>query len=148
RWRLFYARIGNGLFLTNQAGVLDDLKVAHEQSVKAPARTLSRAHAMMRLRPTNWNQALPGFHLGWAEVHRECCLHNLGALTGTARAAASKTFPQVPLPEGGSNSWDERSAALCRAADQLHGTHFYCPDGGRYLLSKDRKSMECTLHGT
>ena len=35
-----------------------------------------------------------------------------------------------------------------KQADRLHGVHFFCPEGGHYLLSPDGKSCRCSVHGS
>ncbi len=137
-WRMFWARVGNGLYLTNKQFVLDDLAEAATQSTlnvdKGPV-----AHAMVRLRAQNWNQVLPDYRLGWAENDREACLNNVGPLSSMARSLAS-TMARADDPQF--------VKALHEMAHRIYGVHFYCPEGGRYEVSKDRKSVLCSVHGT
>jgi hypothetical protein len=137
-WRMFWARVGNGLYLTNKQFVLDDLAEAAAQSAANPDKG-PVAHAMVRLRPQNWNQVLPDYRLGWAENDREACLNNVGPLSSMARSLASAM----------TNADDQKFVkALHEAAHRIYGVHFYCPEGGHYEVSKDRKSVSCSVHGT
>jgi hypothetical protein len=105
----------------------DDQKA--QQSDQGPA-----AHAMVRIRPENWNEVLPTFHLGWAESSREACLNNLGPLSSVAKAVVST---------GGADA-----EAVADGADAVHAVHFFCPDGGKYELSPDGRHVICSKHGT
>jgi hypothetical protein len=42
----------------------------------------------------------------------------------------------------------QRTDRVRRRAEDLYGVHCFCPEGGKYVLSADGKSMECTLHGS
>ncbi len=35
-----------------------------------------------------------------------------------------------------------------RLADQMYGVHFFCPEGGRYVLAPDGRSCSCSVHGS
>ena len=87
KWRMFYGRIGNGFYVASKRFILEDLRAL--QSKPADDDQGPAAHAMVRIRPENWNEVLPMFHLGWAESSREACLNNLGPLSSVAKAAAS-----------------------------------------------------------
>jgi hypothetical protein len=137
-WRLFWARVNNGLYLTNKLFVLDDLADPDQQMVvKRDSGPV--AHAMIRMRPQHWNQVLPDYRLGWADNDREACLNNVGPLSSMARslvatmpAAADKDFEQ----------------AIHELAHRMYGVHFYCPQGGRYVVARDKKRVTCSEHGT
>ena len=91
---------------------------------------------MLRVRPQHWKEVLPGFQLGWAEGSREACLGNLSSLSSVARAlTASGKGPAKP-------------ADVAREADRLYGAHSFCPDGGKYEVSPDGRTVRCSLHGT
>jgi hypothetical protein len=98
KFRTFWARIGKGLHSTNQPSVLEDLLAAEVARAKGKgAREADRgpkAHAMVRLRPQNWEQVLTGYRLGWAENNHQACLHNLGPLSSGARAYTAVTGGQ------------------------------------------------------
>ncbi len=132
RWRVFFARIGDGLYLASKAFILEDLAAAQE----TPGDGGPEAHAMIRVRADHWKEALPAFQLGWAESSREACLNNLGPLSSVARAVQATSDGPVD---------DEQ---LTRQADDLHSVHFFCPDGGRYQLAADGSHVECSVHGT
>jgi hypothetical protein len=97
---------------------------------------------MVRLRPQNWKQVLPDYRLGWAENNRQACINNLGPLSSVAR---SLTASLGKLDEAELAKVAERTR---RRADDLYGTHFFCPEGGTYVLAADGKTMECNLHGS
>ncbi len=144
KWRMFFARIDDGLYLASKRFILEDLAKLHAQkageTTEKPTEKLTgdgpTAHAMVRVRPEHWNEVLPAFRLGWAENGRQACLNNLGPLSSIARAVrASSDGPVKP-------------GQVHREADRAHAVHFFCPDGGRYVLSPDGKQMTCTVHGT
>jgi hypothetical protein len=133
KFRLFWARIGNGLYLASKPFILDDLATAADsKSATASKSKGSTGHAMFRIRSRNWDQVLPEYRLGWAENNRHACLDNLGPLSSVARALA------------GSDSADD----VCRCADRLHAAHLFCPEGGRYERGSDGKTMTCSIHGS
>src|SRR5439155_1303858 len=101
------------------------------------------AHAMFRLRPEHWNQVMPDYSLGWAENNRQACLCNLGPLSSVGRA-----FGTLASGKEGNEEAARRGARVLRFADRLHTVHFFCPEGGLYLLSPDGKSMTCSFHGS
>ena len=137
KWRLFFARIGDGLYIASKRFILEDLAAADKQPVEG--RQVDRgpsAHAMVRVRPEHWKEVASAFQLGWAEESRHSCLKNLGPLSSVARAAAA------------SNQSSASAAQIADQADALHGVHFFCPDGGRYELQPDGQSVICSVHGS
>jgi hypothetical protein len=148
RVRAFWARLGNAVYIANQPSVLNDIQGTTVARRRDKGKTPDRgptAHVMVRLRPCNWEQALEGFRLTWAENCREACLHNLGPLSSAGRAY-STARPLENREQG--LSWDARSAEAIRYAEKLHGLHFTCPERGRYVLSKNGKTITCTAHGS
>ncbi len=139
KWRFFWARIGNGLYVASKPFILEDLAAidSGEQKPSAVDATQPAAHAMVRLRPENWNQVLPGYKLGWAENNRTACLHNLGPLSSLARALGADAQADEPI-----------SAALVSLGEETYDVHFFCPDGGRYIVAPDGKSVRCSVHGS
>jgi hypothetical protein len=133
KWRMFFARIGNGLYIASKRFILDDIALAAKQKKSDLGPT---AHAMARVRPENWNRVLPSYRLGWSENCRKACLNNLGPLSSVARAIHATAGDKVP---------DE---SVHRAADELHAAHFYCPEGGKYVVSEDGKRVTCSVHGS
>ena len=97
---------------------------------------------MVRMRPRNWDQALPGFRLSWAENNRQTCLCNQGPLSGIARALSAPR----PGEQAKTASWDDRR--VHEYAARVYGSYHVCPDGGRYVLAADGKSVVCTVHGS
>src|SRR5262249_27790703 len=127
KFRVFWARIGTGLYVASKPFILDDLASA------AANRDFGRpGHAMFKIRSRNWDQVLSDYRLGWAENNRRACMDNLGPLSSVARALAGA----------------DSSAQVCHCADRLHGLHFFCPEGGRYERSPDGKWVACSIHGT
>ncbi len=138
--RFFWARIGNGLYLTSKRYILDDLCEAEGATTTRDHGPL--AHAMGRIRPQNWNQTLADFQLGWAENNREACLNNLGPLSSIGRAF-------TPAPGGDSTfAGKETGDAVIEFADGILGVRSFCPEDGRYRLSPDGKTIECSAHGS
>jgi hypothetical protein len=147
KWRFCWARIGNGLYIASKPFVLEDLVANSAGRNDAPRSKVAvsdkgpEAHAMVRVRPENWNEVLPDFRAGWAENNREACLQNLGPLSSVARAF---TATQNKID-------DAERAKLARRihqqTDHLHTVHFFCPEGGNYVLATDGKSMTCSVHG-
>jgi hypothetical protein len=131
KWRLFWARVGDGLYIASKRFILEDL-----QKTQSVARGDSgpAAHGMIRVRPGNWDQVLPDFRLSWAENNREACLNNLGPLSSISRA----------LTESSADRGERRVPPL---AERLLGAHAFCPEGGHYVVSPDGKQVRCTVHG-
>jgi hypothetical protein len=137
RWRSYLARIGNGLFLTNQTEVIDDLYRAEE--TKQPGRDLGpEAHAMIRLRPVNWNRALAGFRYTWAENLRESAMNDLHRLENVSRAHAGMLTGTAA----------EKSAKLLELAERIDGVRYRCPQGGTYMLEPDGITWRSVFCGT
>lgn len=143
KWRVFWSRIGNGLYVASKLFVLDDIAAleAERKGGSAAAKEAEpKAHAMVRLRPQNWNQVLQSYRLGWAENSRTACLNNLGPLANVGRAYSTGNGdePQAvkPRPE------------VVREADKLYGVQFFCPENGEYMLTPDGKTCACSVHGT
>ena len=140
KWRVFFARVGGGLYLASKRFILEDLERLEQSRAKAKASGRQAdegpvAHAMIRIRPEHWKEILPAFRLGWAEASREACLNNLGPLSSVARLALSA--------EGG-----VKAEEILRRADAAHAVHFFCPDGGRYELAPGGREIVCTAHGS
>ncbi len=137
KWRLFFARIGDGLYIASKRFILEDLAAIEKKPADGgPVDGGPVAHGMVRIRADHWKTVLPAFQLGWAESSRVACLNNLGPLSSIARAlhaSGEKTIGSQQLNE---------------ATDRLHAVHFFCPDGGRYVVSPDGKEVSCTTHGT
>jgi hypothetical protein len=68
KWRFFWARIGDGLYVASKPFILEDL--AALETGDAAARNAANpdvAHALVRMRPQHWDRVLSGYRLGWAE---------------------------------------------------------------------------------
>jgi hypothetical protein len=145
KWRVFWARIGDGLYIASKQFILDDLFAADAERAKSGGKLVDRGpegHGMVRLRPKNWNQVLADYRLGWAENNRQACLNNLGPLSSVGRAYTAS------LGKINEAELVRVTGRIQREADQLHDVHFFCPEGGRYLLTPDGKMMTCSVHGS
>jgi hypothetical protein len=69
----------------------------------------------------------------------------LGPITSAGRALGG-TGDRPKEPEA--KSWDRRGREARRLADLVYGVHFFCPEGGKYLLSPDGKVCQCSVHGS
>lgn len=137
KWRLYWGRIGKGLYVASKLFILQDLAAIANQG--PPADPGPPAHALVRVRADHWNQVLPDFRLGWEDNSRKACLNNVGPLSSVARSLAGSQNSAK-----GENAADE----IRRAADRLYGVRFACPDGGPYDLTPDGKSVTCSVHGS
>jgi hypothetical protein len=140
KWRMFWARIGGGLYIASKPFILEDLAALHDEQGKAKDKPKpdpdTTAHAIIRLRPKNWNQVMEDYQLGWEENNRQACANNVGPISSVGRAIVK-----------GEKSGDEAGKEAQRLADQLYAVHFFCPDGGKYVLSADGKTCSCSVHG-
>lgn len=132
--RLFWGRIGNGLYIANRPFLLEDIAAA--QAKPKTSRPPELAHALLRVRPENWNEVLPGYNLSWAENNRNACHDNLSMIANVHRGWNDRE------PRG--NGLD---ALLLDRVVRLYGVRPFCPDGGKYALSMDGKSCSCSIHG-
>lgn len=138
KWRVFWARIGNGLYIASKPFILEDIAALNSNAPERPDTNGERAgHAMVRMRAANWNRVISSYKLGWAENNRAACLHNLGPLSSLARAVvpAAARKPGADLP-----------AEIGDLGGTIYDTHFYCPDGGHYVFAPDG-SVACSVHG-
>ncbi|MEO1996138.1 MAG: hypothetical protein ABGZ17_12770 [Planctomycetaceae bacterium] len=140
KWRFFYARIGQGLYIASKREILDDLLRADTQE-QQPENSPS-GHAMLRIRADHWNQILKHFQLGWSESSREAGLNNLSMLSNVARAES------VSNPDWETMNEAQRMAGVRRAAEAVYGCRFFCPDGGHYHTLHDGQVVACGIHGT
>ena len=69
KWRVFFARIGQGLYLASKRCILEDLLAMKDQ----PGAGGPEAHAMVRIRADHWHAVLPDYRLGWEENSRQAC---------------------------------------------------------------------------
>jgi hypothetical protein len=145
KWRFFYARIGNGLYLASKPFILEDLIAAGAERAKNKDKAMDAgpaAHAMVRIRSANWNEVRSEYRLGWAENNRQACLNNQGPIASAGRAVLTAK----------AESKDATAADLGKEAHQLAdkfgAVHYYCPEGGRYELSAKDRACSCTIHGT
>jgi len=133
KWRMFFARIGDGLYVASKRFILEDLAAIADQKREDTGPV---AHAMFRIRPENWDRLLPTFRLSWAECAREASLDNLRPLSNVARALRAEGNGDLSMKQ----VYDE--------AEVLYGARFFCPSGGRYELGDDGREVTSTAHGT
>jgi hypothetical protein len=139
KWRFFWTRIGNAVYIASRPEILNDLAAIQSRGDGMPVDATPSAHALVRVRPKNWNRVLANYRLGWEENHRVACLNNLGPLSSLARAlAAGKDDAAAPVTD---QRLQEMTARLCDA-------HYFCPDGGHYRLGPDGEAVTCTIHGS
>jgi hypothetical protein len=132
KWRMFFARLDDGLYIASKRYILDDLA---EAAKKKKGDGGPAAHGMVRIRPEHWDLVRPTFQLGWAESSRQACLDNLGPMSSVARAIRACGRDAIA------------AADIQRETDNLHSVHFFCPDGGQYEVSADGKEVRCSVHG-
>jgi hypothetical protein len=138
KWRFFWARIGKAVYIASKPEILHDLAAIQSADNEVPGAASPAAHALIRVRPQNWNRVLDNYRLGWEENHRVACLNNLGPLSSLARAlAAAPDGAAEPVTD---QRLQEMTARLCDA-------HYFCPDGGHYRLGPDGKAVTGTIHG-
>jgi hypothetical protein len=146
KWRFHWARIGKALYVASKSDILKDL--AEAEAARANGKEVGKpepdttAHALVRLRARNWNQVLADYRLGWAENNRQACLRNLGPLASAGRAVIAQG---VGKPGRDGKAFGEEARRL---ADQMYAVHFFCPEGGHYVLSPEGRSCSCSIHGS
>ena len=138
KWRVSWARIGNGVYIASKSFILDDIAALDAKAIPA-AESSPTGHAMVRVRAQNWKETLPDFRIGWAENNRHACLNNLAPLSDISRAFAASG--DLPIPA-------DRAKFVAEHARQLYGARFFCPEGGEYVVSPDGKSVTCSKHGS
>ncbi|MFO0796290.1 MAG: DUF1559 domain-containing protein [Gemmataceae bacterium] len=132
--RVYWGRIGDGLYVTTRPFILEDVAAAHAAGNRPP-RT-EPAHAVLRVRPENWNAVLPGYNLGWAEGSRAACHANLDMLANVNRGWNDRR-PAAGAPP----------AELLGRVGRVYGERPFCPDGGNYELAADGRACRCSVHG-
>jgi hypothetical protein len=137
KWRFFWSRIGDAVYVASKREVLDDLfALEHGEAASAAGMATEPAHGLVRMRPQHWDRVLSAYRLGWEENNRQACLKNLGPLASLSRALAS-------TGDGSSITLDRVEAY----AERVYDVHHFCPDGGHYEVGADGKSVLCSVHG-
>jgi hypothetical protein len=144
KWRFCWGRIGNGLYVASKPFILEDLLnlEAEKGNPKSEGEDGPVAHAMIRMRPQNWNQVLADYRLGWAENIRIACIANVGPLASIQRSASGAK------KEGKQESEDLKEQQFNQVAEKILGARCFCPEGGHYLKTPDGKPLECSVHGS
>src|SRR5439155_2856558 len=119
KWRVYWGRIGDGLYFATRPFILEDLAAAHAEGKRPPKS--EPAHVLLRVRPENWSAVWPGYNLGWAESLRGACQGNIVMIENVA------------------TGWNDRKPATIDAAEldrvaRVCGARPFCPDGGKYEL--------------
>lgn len=138
KWRFFWNRIGDAVYIASKQEVLDDLAALESGGAGKTDPAADVAHALVRLRPQNWDRVLRTYQLGWEENHREACLNNLGPLSSLSRAISSSRAPGDQIPD----------RELDQYAGRVYDAHHFCPDEGAYVVSPDGRTVACSTHGT
>jgi hypothetical protein len=139
KWRFFWSRLGNGLYIASRREVIEDLAALDSDNAGRVADAAdTTAHGLVRLRPQNWNLVLPAYQLAWEENNRQACLKNTGPLASLSRALASGRA------EGAAVTAEELAGYTAR----LYDVHHFCPDGGEYHLTADGRTVACSVHNT
>jgi hypothetical protein len=144
KWRFFWSRIDDALYIASKREVLDDIAALAVQGDHGALAGSPRdpgsdaAHALVRIRPQNWDQVLDAYRLGWEENNREACLRNLGPLSGLSRAIAAGRQAGEPITV----------AELDQYAGRVYDVHHFCPDDGHYEVGADGHSISCSVHGS
>jgi hypothetical protein len=139
KWRFFWARIGNGLYIASKPYILKDIAdLESGHSTPEHRNAEQAAHGMVHIRAASWNRVLSSYKLGWAENNRAACLHNLGPLSSLVRASVATADRKAGA---------ELPAEIRKLGEAIYDTHFYCPDGGHYVFDADG-SVACSLHGS
>lgn len=141
KWRFFWTRIGDGVYVASKQAVLEEIATATQRSSASVANGAKDAgnepaHALLRLRPEHWGRVLTAYELGWEENQRIACQANLGPLSALQRAVGDHT-----------SSYQGR-LQLNQYAARVYDAEFFCPDGGWYRPIDGGRRMECTLHGS
>lgn len=139
-WRFFWARIGDGLYIASRKEILDEI-AALEAAPRRESSPSSQAHVLLRARPDHWKKVMNMYRLSWAESARRVGVDNVSRLSLFVRSYLSMN------PEAGKTDADAAVAGIVRLAEQVHGVRFSLPDGGTYLLAKDRRSMTHSNYG-
>jgi len=146
KWRFFWSRIDDGLYIATKRSILNEIAAAAAERKQAAEKLgvksdPPRGHAMVRIRPESWKQVLADFQLGWAENNREACLKNLGPLSNVARAYVATR------PDALTQDPAKAAAEIVHEADNLYGVHFL-PLDGKYLLARDGLSVTHNVYGS
>ncbi|HEV3145448.1 MAG TPA: hypothetical protein VGZ47_16265 [Gemmataceae bacterium] len=132
KWRLYWGRIGSGLYIAHRPFVLEDIAAA-QAGAKKSDKPLASGHALLRMLPENWTEVLPGYNQSWEENRRSACLANLSMLANVNRGWNDRGSAETP--------------ALLGQVIRMYGVRPFCPDGGAYSFAPDGKSCRCSIHG-
>lgn len=127
KWRLFWERIASHLYVSSQKEILDEL-------VNAPTSAgtvAATGHAAIQIHPTQWEEVLASFRLGWAENNRHTCLRNLHHLDHVGRLYRAEGYTS--------------DLTLEQEAQRLLGVRPFCPELGHYEIDANG-NVACSHH--
>jgi hypothetical protein len=136
KWRFFYARIGDNVYIASKLQTLEQLVAGDADKPASRDVSGSPTHAQVTIHRQHWNRIVPSVRLSWDEAARQACLDNIGPLTSAARVAAGSHHEEPEV------SADEMVAT----ASSIYGGVHRCPCGGHYVRSKDGRTV-CSVHG-
>jgi hypothetical protein len=140
-WRFFWARIGDGLYIASRKETLDEI-AAIGSKPRRESSPSSQAHILLRARPDHWKKVLDMYRLSWAESARRVGIDNVSRLSLFARSYLSMH------PDAAKDDGKAAVDGIVELAGHVHGVRFTLPDGGRYQLSKDRRSITHSAYGS
>ena len=131
KWRMFVARLDDGLYIASKQFILEDLAAMKKgQPGGGPV-----AHGMVPRAARSLEGGAARVPAWLGRERTDGLPEELGAAVAVARAAAA------------ASDGPAKAADMCRQADRLHAVHFFCPDGGQYVVSADGKEVTCSVHG-
>jgi hypothetical protein len=145
KWRLHWARIGDGLYFASKDYILRDILALTKDGKTATPDPDTEAHLMLKVRGKNFDGLVAGFKRSWAENNRRAAMNNLSPIANVARALAAVENPDEHAARPLS---DDRPTKALEVAEKVYGVRFLCPDGGAYVLSADGKTCSSTIHGS
>jgi len=143
KFRMFWARIGESVFVASKLRILQDLwELDGKHNDDESSNSRPPAHGIIQLRPKHWHHVLADLRLGMDENCRQICLNNLGSLTVFARALAK-------LRETGADQPVLPGDILAGLSEYPHlGVGRACTQGGMYSFHTDDASVWCSIHGS
>lgn len=156
KWRFYWMRAGNGLYVASKPGLIGEIRTAVRLAARKETDTeqadAAPAHAMLRLRPLHWREIKPHFRIGWAESERHACLNNLAPLSHAARSIVrDRNIENRTTGVEGPDSSDQNAAWLDKfrpLAEHLFDGPIACPSHGVYRAGDESGRVSCTIHGT
>ena len=131
------ARIDNGLYIASKRFILEDL------AAKCEAGEAHAAHGRRAPSPTAWSASGPSIGRKSARFPARLGGEHPPGLSEQPGAA------ELGGPGDGRRRHEgRRPRRSTAAAADLHAVHFFCPDGGQYVVAPDGKQVTCSVHGS